>query len=335
MLTRSGTISLVRRSTLLALVLAVATGGPTHGGVRASNAVVDCNADSAALASAIADAAPGETLNVSGACVGSFQISTDLTLVGRPSATLDGNDATRVLTVGSGAAVTLTNVVVTRGRNVIGGGLLIDGGDVTLNGNSAVAMNVSTWFGGGVVVISGSLTLDGNATVSGNSGDWGGGIFNSGTVTLNGDSTVTANSAVGPLVRAGGGIVNATQGTVRMNGNSTVAGNFARSGAGISSFGLSLTLSGNARVTGNTATGDGGGIYSSGAVSLDGNANVSGNSASRGGGVYNYHTTVALSGHSAVWGNVATDVGGGIFNESGTVVGSSRVYANTPDDIAP
>src|SRR3954468_1657232 len=63
------------------------------------------------------NAAPSDsTLLVIGTCTGNFTISKNLTLKGNPTATLDGNFAGRVLTIGGSAdAVNLKDLTITDG----------------------------------------------------------------------------------------------------------------------------------------------------------------------------------------------------------------------------
>jgi len=50
----------------------------------------------------INNAAPGSTLEIEGTCVGQFQITKNLELVGDPTATLNGNDGGPTLTLVGG-----------------------------------------------------------------------------------------------------------------------------------------------------------------------------------------------------------------------------------------
>jgi CSLREA domain-containing protein len=118
----------------------------------------------------------------------------------RAKITVSGNDTVRVFEVGSGAKLTLKNLTVADGFDVVGGaGLLSQGGTVNVL----------------------------RSTFSGNSAEAGGGISNSGTLRVT-NSTFSGNDAEG-----GGAILNAVGGTLRVT-NSTFSGNSAdRAGGGI------------------------------------------------------------------------------------------------------
>lgn len=93
---------------------------------------------------------------------------------------IDGNSASRVFSVASGADVTLTRLRIVRGRSATGAGI-INGGTLTMN-NCSVDLNASTDFGGGIYNI-GTLTMN-NSTLSGNSAVSNGGAIHNPTATL-------------------------------------------------------------------------------------------------------------------------------------------------------
>jgi hypothetical protein len=195
------------------------------------------------LQTAIDAATSRDTLQIRGLCVGNFTVATNLKLVGKPmvgypKATLDGNDAGRVLFVGR-VNVTIDSLAIKNGRApFVGPGL----------------------FGGGIFN-DGALTLNGSSSVSGSTAAIGGGIANDGTLTLNDSSSVTGNTA-----DDGGGIAN--YGVLRLNDFVSVSGNTATfelgGGGGIANFGNSVAvLSDSSSVSRNQASsGYGGGIYS-------------------------------------------------------------------------
>jgi hypothetical protein len=165
--------------------------------------------------------------------------------------TVDRNNASRVLTVDSGAWVAVDDLTVLHGR-------------VSGTGN------------GGGVLNAGTLLLT-DSTISGCSAYGGGGIANTyGSLTVS-SSTVSLNSAMSN----GGGIDN-TSGTLTVS-NSTLSSNvagFQWSGGGIDNVGGVVRVS-SSTLYGNSAAG-GGGIGSSGTLLLR-NTIVAGDHASRGG----------------------------------------------------
>ena len=128
----------------LAVVAPAAQAGPSTCQAKNLTTGAVANPD---LQVVIDAASPGDRIQVKGVCVGNFTIDKDLTVVGKatqetPKATLDGNDAGRVLSVSSltGAGrtqVTLTNLKITHG---IGGIYSVDSA-VTLTGSTSVTGN--------------------------------------------------------------------------------------------------------------------------------------------------------------------------------------------------
>ncbi len=211
------------------------------------------------LQTALSDASSGDTLDITGVCTGDYTDSlANLSLTGSPAAELNGNNAqATVLTVGSGDNVTITNLLITGGNSQsFAGGGIDDSGTVTLDGDTQVDHNTSSYFSGGILVQSGgTLTLNDNAQVDENpAGHQGGGIYSQGTVTLNDNAQVDGNSGC-----QGGGIyINA--GTVTLNGNAQVDHNSGCQGGGIwdAENPVVVNLTGNAQVEGNTASSNAG-----------------------------------------------------------------------------
>ena len=152
------------------------------------------------LRQAIADAAPGDTIDfaVTGAITltsGTLSISKNLTISGPGAATLsiDGNASSRVFNFSSGT-ISLSGLTLTNGSDSFGAAFKIQSGTLTIT-DSAISGNLT---GGGVadIEVSGTarVTLI-NTTVSGNSS---GGVqgAHDATVTLI-NSTVTGNSRGG------------------------------------------------------------------------------------------------------------------------------------------
>ncbi len=172
---------------------------------------------------------------MTGECVGNFKISSGtLTIMGMPTAALNGNGSGTVMTIDGGATVMLTNLLITGGVAPAGvifagaaGGGLLSAGTVTLNGNTQIEGNSapgSEGEGGGIFNLQGTLTVEADAQVDENSaGNLGGGLYNyEGTVTLNDFSQVNENNA--GASDGGGGIFN-SGGTVNQNDSSEVLHN--------------------------------------------------------------------------------------------------------------
>jgi CSLREA domain-containing protein len=221
------------------------------------------------------------------------------------------------------------NVVTTSG-----GGLLNDGGRVTLY-NTTVLSNTGKAGNGGGIENGGTLTVS-NSTLRGNTlsgntsqGDLGGGIYSTGPLTVS-DSTISGNSST----TSGGGIFNS--GTVTII-NSILSSNSARAGGGgIFNDFATVTVS-NTTLSGNTVTADtsgfGGGIFNYGMLTVS-DSTLSGNSAlavsnSAGGGIHNQGTLTVSD--STLSGNSATGGGGGINTYGGltVIVSDSTLSGNS------
>ena len=208
---------------------------------------------------------------------------------------------------------------------------LLDGGDLTIQGNGAAQTVID---GGGVDRVfhvcpgggcTNTVTLTG-VTIQNGDTDNGGGIFNAG-IAMVVASTVSANSA-----NNGGGIFNDFASTTTVAG-STIRANSASWGGGIYNR-ATLTVQNGSLIggtgAGNTAGTGGGGIFNySGFLTVTGST-VSANSANNGGGILNYLGTITVDG-TTVSANTAILDGGGIYNNLGTsiVQNGSIVSANT------
>lgn len=163
------------------------------------------------LQTAVDGSVSGDTLLVSGSCIGEATIvRTRLVLEGvptgeRPAPTLDGSGVGRVLTVGA-SRVVLRGLTVTDGRARMGGGVYLhDGSWLSLNDSSSVTGNTAEFRGGGIFSYMSTVTLNDSSSVTRNTaGGFGGGIYNLGTVTLNDAASITENT----VTQGGGGIYN-------------------------------------------------------------------------------------------------------------------------------
>lgn len=293
---------------------------------------------SASLGAVINAAAPGDTIEVRGVCVGNFTIDKSLTLQGMgASPTLFGGEfdgAGAVLHVSEvSASVVINDLLITNGNGPSGGDLwvrcvttdypcaagIMSVGSLTLNG-SIVSGNLATsiLMNGGIAAY-GTLILN-TSWVSGNQATLGaGGIyFGFGTAVLS-DSTVSDNIVVGS---GGGGICNCAidaffPPTLILN-HSTVSGNVTLgdglsggSGGGIANIGNAFLN--DSTVTGNTAFNKGGGIWTlSGVLFLNDSTVTENTAADEGGGIWTRSNETTLKGSSSVTDNMASE-GGGIF----------------------
>ena len=270
--------------TILSLVMSIFGGTPTPvyaAGTVTVTKTADtddgvCDSD-CSLREAIASASAGDTIIFDAALSGgtiyltsTLGISMDLTIDGSALAsriTLSGdsdNNGTgdvRVFSTTSpdffGRTLTLESLIVAKGYESEGGGLLV-GEDMTVNVINSVFSGNSASANGGALSNYGTVTIT-DSTFSSNSsagGAGGGGaILNSQVLTING-STFSGNTAGGS---GSGGAVFNTSPTATIT-NSTFYGNSAdfSGGAIITTNALTIT---NSTISGNSAyPGTGGGI---------------------------------------------------------------------------
>jgi methyl coenzyme M reductase beta subunit len=116
----------------------------------AATIVVDCTANSGALATALASAADGDTLTISGTCTGTFEIAHSLTLQGSGGATLDAQKAsTTVVQVDAGKTVAISGLTLTggflSGGGTCPGGGIINRGTLTLTNSTGQRQLRGLW----------------------------------------------------------------------------------------------------------------------------------------------------------------------------------------------
>jgi CSLREA domain-containing protein len=236
-------------------------------------------------------------------------ITSSVTITG-PAAgvTVDGNKASRVLTIASGAttpSVTIGGLTVANGNH---SGIFVGGGALTLE----------------------NCTVSQNSCVGGESSGNGGGIFTQGNLTLR-NCTITGNSADDN----GGGVYVGQLATASFSG-CTIANNTTThgSGAGLRNDGrLSIRSS---TIAKNTSNGpNGGGILNFGGTLTVTNSTISGNHAdsggeSNGGGIVNYVSRMTLI-SCTITGNTCsgTDSAGGVRCLNSNAGGWSTTVSNT------
>ncbi|WP_370688308.1 cadherin-like domain-containing protein [Flavimaribacter sediminis] len=222
---------------------------------------IDGTNDTITFAAGVGDAFENGGIIVLGGS--QFAITSDVTILGdvdgdgKADITLDGNNASRVLSVGNGTSV-LTSLNITGGNAGRGGGISVaPSGDLTVT-NSTIFDNYASIDGGGVWN-DGSISLL-NTTLSGNTAaDFGGGLYSGGSADLT-NVTLAGNAASD----GGGGIVN-VHGNVSLV-NTTVTGNTATDGGGIlSDIAISHHITGSTTLTNSLVLGNSGdevsGVY--------------------------------------------------------------------------
>jgi len=151
-----------------------------------------------AVSKAIATAAAGDTIEVSGTCAANVTVTKDITLLGKGKrATLDGKAKDRVLEVAGGTA-TLRDLVVRGGKtDAAGGGILVAAGTAaTLIGVEVSANSAGqNSFGGGIEAGPGAHLQLVGSSVEGNTAGSSGAIDSDGAVVSLNNSNVSGNRA--------------------------------------------------------------------------------------------------------------------------------------------
>ncbi len=226
-----------------------------------------------------------------------------------------------------------------------GGGLHITGsGSATISGgsvtdNTAGLQGGGLWNGTGTMIVS-NVMIDGNTASGAAATDGGGGIFNTnGTLNIE-NSTITDNMANGTS-GSGGGIFSAA-GEVTIVNTDIMTNSANRAGGAIEIIVGTLTVNDSELsdndVDGGAGTanpGNGGALHVSGAATIVFNGGmVNNNMAAReGGGLWNQTgsvmtvNNVTLNGNTAA-GGASDDGGGAIFNNGGTLNVNASTLSN-------
>ncbi|MFL5797641.1 MAG: choice-of-anchor Q domain-containing protein [Actinomycetota bacterium] len=322
--------------------------------VAASAATTDCSPQN--LQNAIATAAPGTTILVSGFCHGNFVVDKTLTIKGNPKATLDGDDegATVEADLPANATLHLVGLTITGG---IGGGTSSQGGGIRATSGKLTLAHV---------VVRDNLSTDPSCCA------FGGGIMSAGPLTLT-DSSVVHNRALSNVEAEGGGIwagsaLTLVRSTVSFNRASAIGtgplsfgqgGGIDAEGQGAVSLTSSHVDNNEAAARAQTATASGAGLLMDHSDTLAiAESTVSGNLAkataldednarARGGGVLGFASSVAISNSVLSDDHAAADspgsafaLGGAADLESGPVtlsgsrVERSRVDATSAGDAS-
>lgn len=277
-----------------------------------------CNATQCTLREAINDPgsteisfAPGLTGTIT--LRGRLLIEKQLSITGPSTGIIirrrSTDPAFRILKVGLGGNVTLTNLTIRGGKPQIGhGGGILNLGTLRLT-NCTVAGNSV----GGINNHDGSTLTLTNSTVTGNLGT---GIANSDDVRLTVTNSVISHNE-GTGIRDVGGTLAISHSRIRFN-----------RGGGIDQNRDSARLD-HVRIVGNSTPGNGGGIALANTHMAIVNSTIIGNSAVEGGGIFNWfngHLTIT---NSTVSNNAAQGTGGGIRSQAGPRAGVRVTLTNS------
>lgn len=233
----------------------------------------DCSLREAVYAASVDPGTDNITMaaNVFGTMIVGTEIdieNNDVNIIGYPSISsntliISGNNTSRVFDIDN-SNVTMTGFTIAHGNGAGssqpfgGGGMLVYGGNLTLN-QIIVRNNVTAatdhGSGGGIVVYSGLVVRIMNSTINNNSSDISPGAIIDASVTYITNTTI-ANNSYTPPGTAGGGALS-INGTLYMR-NSTIANNRSpnsTTGAGLYCGAASTCNIGNTIFAGNIATG--------------------------------------------------------------------------------
>lgn len=329
-----GAAVIVRRILVVALLAAMAVVVPS-GHVSAATATVsncsndtELRADLAGLqgsgGGSLSFACGTATIALSGGTLPT--ITTNTSIAGGGTITLDGTFGTRHFLVQSGGHLSLGNINLKNGYYNGKGGAISNAGSLTLN-NVAIRSSHAP-IGGAAIATTGAVDIQ-NSTFAKNKSNFGGAIFAetaSATMTIL-SSSFHDNEGTGVMSGAtdglGGAIylTNSAAATIR---NTDIYTNAAFAGGGIALAGASTSLTLlNSTVRDNKATRSySGGIYNRGGATTEiRGSTISGNTGPLAGGLFNDSSTVNVT-DSTFSGNHETAPGyggGALSNYTGTV----------------
>lgn len=309
---------LSRIAMTLSLLLATLwwSAGPTHQ-AHAATATVACSqtAVQAALNAGGSYAFAGDCTLTITPTLSAGNTTTPTTLDGAGHAVVfDGANATQILIVSGGVALTLVDLTLRHGKGLnaanAGVGAVDNSGALTVIA-STLSFNSAGAGAGGAVYNNGTLTVTAS-TLSFNSARLGGAVLNdiAGTVTISA-STLASNSAT----FAGGAMYNLGRATISA---STLVSNTAPyAGGAVYDF---------CADQGKTSAGCAsyyvpgvGIVYNSGALTIIASTLVSNSAATYGGAVFIDSGGTAMISASTLVSNTATTNGGAVYNRGGTV----------------
>jgi fibronectin-binding autotransporter adhesin len=175
----------------------------------------------------------------------------DLEIIG-PGAgllSIDGNQAHQIIAIATGVTAVVSDLTLTQGSNKLGGGAIMNEGDLTMVGSALIGNKAEFGGGGAIDNVQGTLTLI-NTILANNEANFGGAISNFNGSVLIVNSTLAENAAL-----LGGAIDNSGLLVIEA---STLHANQADLGGGIENVGSMDII--NSTLSANHALEDGGAI---------------------------------------------------------------------------
>ncbi len=179
------------------------------------------------------------------------EITDDIEIIG-PGAeflSINGNNSHQIMSISAGATAVLSGLTLAQGSDELGGGAIVNEGDLTLEDVALIGNKAEFGGGGAIDNVLGTLTLI-DTVFAGNEANFGGALSNFDGSVLITHSTLTGNTAL-----QGGAIDNSGQLVIEA---STLDANQAEIGGGIENVGSVDII--NSTFSGNQALDDGGAI---------------------------------------------------------------------------
>jgi|GEM_PF-5622000 len=324
--------------------------GATEVAAQSTHMVVNTNdSGEGSLRQTIIDASGGDSIAFEDSLLdktivlttGALSIDKNLTITGPGRPVLDtafylevsANDSSRVFEIQPEIAVTLSDLIITKGyTETDGGGVWVgEGADVilervALEDNQALDNGGAIYNSGGANLLIRSATIEGNEAL-GDLSPNGGGVYNAaGFLRIEGGAIIGNESA------RGGGIWNTSNGTVQLFDVLVRDNDATIEGAGV--YNNHKMLIHSSTIAENDAEVEAGGIRNrSGDSLLIVNSTISSNRAPQTGGIYNFRASNVYIYNSTIAFNESDEPGAGLFNEEDAAITlySSIVAANVRD----
>jgi predicted outer membrane repeat protein len=252
---------------------------------------------------------------------------------GQTQTFIDAGDLFRVLHVASGANLTLKNLTVQNGDDIFGGGIYVNGGQLTLEDatvtSSTATGSVALSYGGGIAAESSSVTLT-RATLAGNSAD----VDGAGLYVTNSALTLNASSVLNNTAARSGGGIALVNSNVQIDGSTISSNSSTDDGGGIAIGSGSVVSVATTTISSNSSGDFGGGLYVvAGSLFLIDSTIAENQAASSGGGINNEQGAITIR-RTTINNNTATVSGGGIDNFQGTIgVSQTTISGNAAGSL--
>ena len=295
--------------------------------------IVETGTSYANVQVAVDNAENGQTIQLYTTCTEDVTIPDGKTVaINLNGNALKGTGDNSVITIGSGATLTLDDTSTEKTGKVTGGSANKGGGvycaGTFIMSGGTITGNAATTYGGGVYVLDGSIFTMGGGTISDNSASTsGGGVYGASSSTLNvKGGTISKNSA-----KSGGGLYT-YDGSINITGG-TICSNNATNGGGVYDNGT-FTMSGGT-ITQNSAVSGGGVLINAISTFKMQDGIISENSASQSGGgvLVNDLGIFEMNGGSIETNRVTEDLsgrlGGGVYNDGDFTMTAGKICNNS------